>query len=316
MSDFIISMDACGDLPDGYAEEHGVPVIPMPYTLKMPKGTDMKRTIYGKVNKNYDIVECRTDTTGFLDNMKGFFDTLRNGALPHTSQANSEETTVTLEPFLKAGKDVLHIAFSSKMSGSYNSAEIAAKDLREKYPDRKLYVMDSRSGAGGYGLVVMDAVKMRDEGASIEETYEKINAYTPCYHHYFTLNDIGFIARSGRINSFEYMFASILNITIILGLDSEGKVFPAAKVRGRKNVYKKFMELFETLKGDADNSEIILSHGDDLEGIKALGDQILEKHPDVKKIDYTFVNQMVGCNSGPDSLALFFRGKPRELFTK
>lgn len=316
MANYIVSTDACGDMSEGFAQLHNIPIVPLPYTLNMPKGTDMKHTLFGKVNKEFDIVECRTDTTGFLENMKAFFDTLRNGAIPHTSQANAAETMAVLEPYVKEGNDVLHVAFSSGMSGTYNSALIAAKELMEKYPDRKVLVVDSLGGVGGEGLCVMDAVKLRDEGVSIEDTHKKLSDYAPRYHHYFTLSDIGFIARSGRITSFEYMFATLLNITIILGLDGEGKVYPAAKVRGTKNVYKKFMEIFEAQKGDEDNSEIILSHGDNLDGIKILGDQIKEKHPDVKKINYTFVNQMVGCNSGPDSLALFFKGKPRELYKK
>ena len=112
------------------------------------------------------------------------------------------------------------------------------------------------------------------------------------------------------------MFATLLNIQIILGLDGEGKVYPAAKVRGTKNVYKKFLELFETEKGDEDNSEIILCHGDNPDGIKLLGEMMTEKFPEIKKIDYNYVNQMVGSNSGPDSLALFFHGKPRAIYKK
>lgn len=317
MSNYIISTDACGDMPEGYAEKYQIPIVPMPYTLNMPKSEGGFFDFIGKKNKDFDIVECRTDTTGFLQNMKAFFDTLRKGAIPKTSQANAADTRAVLEPFVKEGNDVLHIAFSSGMSGSYNSAVIAAKELMNDYPDRKILVVDSLGGVGGEGLCVMDAVKFRDEdGLSLEDNYQKLTDMARSYHHYFTLADVGFIARSGRISTFEYMFATLLNITVILGIDGEGKVYPAAKVRGTKNVYKKFMEIFETERGDGDNAEIILSHGDNLEGIKLLGEQIQAKYADVKKIDYTFVNQMVGCNSGPDSLALFFRGKPRNIYKK
>ncbi len=313
---YVISTDACADMPVGYAEEKSIPVVPMPYVLQMPKGHTKKLDFLGKINKDYDIVECRTDTTGFLGNMKKFFDTLRNGAIPKTSQSNAEITFETLEPFVKDGHDVLHIAFSSGMSGSFNSACIAAHDLMEKYPGRKVLVVDSLGGVGGEGLCVMDAVKLRDEGVSIEEAHRKLCDYAPCYHHYFTVGDKGYLARSGRISGFEYMFATLLNINIILGLDGEGKVYPAAKVRGTKNVYKKFLELFETMKGDEDNSEIILCHGDNPEGIKVLGDMLTENFKEIEKIDYNYVNQMVGSNSGPDSLALFFRGKPRAIYRK
>ncbi len=316
MSDFIISTDACGDMPDGFAEKYNIPVVPMPYSLKMPKGAVVKTSFFGKQNQDFDLVECRTDTTGFLGNMKAFFDTLRNGAIPKTSQANAEETMEVLEPFVKEGKDVLHVAFSSGMSGSWNSACMAAEELMDKYPGRKVLVVDSLSGVGSEGIMVKDAVKMRDEGKTIEEVQAALTAANKGYHAYFTVGDVGFIARSGRISGFEYMFATLLNITIILGLDGEGKVFPAAKVRGTKNVYKKFIELFETLKGDADNSEIILSHGDNPEGIKTLGEMMTERFPDIKHIDYTYVNQMVGCNSGPNSIALFFKGKDREIYRK
>jgi len=248
--------------------------------------------------------------------MKKFFDTLRAGAIPKTSQSNAEITFETLEPYVKAGNDVLHIAFSSGMSGSFNSACIAATELMEKYPGRTVKVVDSLGGVGGEGLCVMDAVKLRDEGVSIEDAHKKLTEYAPRYHHYFTVGDKAYLARSGRISGIEYMFATLLNIQIILGLDGEGKVYPAAKVRGTKNVYKKFLELFETEKGDEDNSEIILCHGDNPDGIKLLGEMMTEKFPEIKKIDYNYVNQMVGSNSGPDSLALFFHGKPRAIYKR
>ena len=293
MSKFIISTDACGDMPEGFAEKNNVPIVPMPYSLKMPKGDVGKVGFFGKQNKDFDIVECRTDTTGFLGNMKAFFDTLRNGAIPKTSQANAADTMEVLEPFVKDGNDVLHIAFSSGMSGSWNSACIAARELMDKYPDRKVLVVDSLSGVGSVGLMVKDAFKMRDEGKSIEEVQAALTAVNKNYYAYFTVGDVGFIARSGRISSFEYMFASLLNITVILGLDGEGKVFPAAKVRGTKNVYKKFLELYEDNKGDADNSEIMLCHGDNPDGIKTLGEMMTEKFPEIKHIDYTYVTMSV-----------------------
>lgn len=243
---YVISTDACADMPVGYEKEHDIPIVPMPYSLKMPKGTLKKLDFIGKANTEFDIVECRTDTTGFIQNMKKFFDTLRAGAIPKTSQSNAEITFETLEPYVKAGNDVLHIAFSSGMSGSFNSACIAATELMEKYPGRTVKVVDSLGGVGGEGLCVMDAVKLRDEGVSIEDAHKKLTEYAPRYHHYFTVGDKAYLARSGRISGIEYMFATLLNIQIILGLDGEGKVYPAAKVRGTKNVYKKFLELFET----------------------------------------------------------------------
>ena len=313
---YVISTDACADMPVGYEKEHDIPIVPMPYSLKMPKGTPKKLDFIGKANTEFGIVECRTDTTGFIQNMKKFFDTLRTGAIPKTSQSNAEITFETLEPYVKAGNDVLHIAFSSGMSGSFNSACIAATELMEKYPGRTVKVVDSLGGVGGEGLCVMDAVKLRDEGVSLEDAHKKLTEYAPRYHHYFTVGDKAYLARSGRISGIEYMFAILLNIQIILGLDGEGKIYPAAKVRGTKNVYKKFLELFETEKGDEDNSEIILCHGDNPDGIKLLGEMMTEKFPEIKKIDYNYVNQMVGSNSGPDSLALFFRGKPRAIYKK
>ena len=139
-------------MPVGYEKEHDIPIVPMPYSLKMPKGTPKKLDFIGKTNTEFDIVECRTDTTGFIQNMKKFFDTLRAGAIPKTSQSNAEITFETLEPYVKAGNDVLHIAFSSGMSGSFNSACIAATELMEKYPGRTVKVVDSLGGVGGEGL--------------------------------------------------------------------------------------------------------------------------------------------------------------------
>ncbi|MDD7458026.1 MAG: DegV family protein [Clostridia bacterium] len=309
MTDFIISTDACANVPNFIKEKYDVPVVPMPFSLNEPIG-EKDALLLGIVKKTeYKRFDYRSDNCGMT--MSEFYDKLQNGAIPLTSQANAHDTAEFLEPYLKEGKDVLHISFSSGMSGTYNSACIAQKELQEKYPDRKIIVVDSLSGAGGQGLMLIDAFKQKEQGKSIEETAKYLEEEKLRYHHYFTVGDIKFIARSGRISSFQEIIGTLLGITIILGIDSEGKVYPAAKVRGKKKVARKMLELFEDNKDGQDNPTIIMSHGNCLDEIKELGEELQSENSEVKNIDYDYVNMLVGSNSGPGSLALFFKGEKR-----
>lgn len=309
MNKYIISTDACVNLPKWLIDKYNIPIVPMPFSLNEPVG-EKDISLLGVIKKTeYKRFDYRSDTTTMT--MPEFYDKLANGAVPLTSQANASITEEYLEPYLKEGYDILHIAFSSGMSGTYNSACIAQKELQAKYPDRKIIVIDSLSGGGGEGLAVIDAYKQFELGKSIEEAADYVEEEKLRYRHYFTVGDIKFIAKSGRISSFQELVGTLLGITIILGIDSEGKVYPAAKVRGKKKVTRKMLELFEDNKGDQDVSSIILNHGNDIEEIQQLGETILEEFPDVNNIDYDYVNMLVGCNSGPGSLALFFKGEKR-----
>lgn len=311
MSDFIISTDACVNLPLSLKQKYDVPIVPMPFSLNEPVG-ERDALLLGIVKKTeYKRFDYRSDKTNM--SMEDFYNKLSGGAVPLTSQANAHDTSEYLEPYLKEGKDILHIAFSSGMSGTYNSACLAAKELKEKYPDRKIIVIDSLCGSGGEGLAVVDAYRQMEAGKTIDEVADYVEAEKLKYHHYFVVGDIKFIARSGRISSFQELAATLLGINIILGIDSEGKVYPAAKVRGKKKVARKMIELFEDNKGNQQNTEIIMDHGNVLDEIKALGSELQASNPEVKSIDYDYVNMLVGCNSGPGSLALFFKGEKRNF---
>ena len=309
MSNYIISTDACANLPKKLIDKYDIPVVPMPFSLNEPIG-EKSVTPLGLVKKTeYKRVDYVSNKTNM--SMHEFYSKLANGAVPLTSQANATVISEYLEPYIKEGKDVLHISFSSGMSGMYNSACIAVKELREKYPNRKIIVVDSLSGGGGEGLAVLDAYKAMEEGKSIEDAASYVEGEKLKYRHYFTVGDIKFIAKSGRISSFQELIGTLLGITIILGIDSEGKVYPAAKVRGKKKVVRKMLELFEDNKGDKSVDFAIMSHGDSEEEIKELGGILQDEFPEVKNIDYDYVNMLVGCNSGPGSLALFFKGTDR-----
>lgn len=298
MSEFIISTDACVNLPKSLRDRYDVPIVPMPFSLNEPNNNNsMTRVDYMSNTCKMSMVE--------------FYDKLTNGAVPLTSQANASITAEYLEPYLKEGKDILHISFSSGMSGTYNSACIAMKELRQKYPDRKIFVVDSLSGGAGEGLAVVDAYKQMELGKSIEEVRDYVEAEKLRYHHYFVVGTPKFIAKSGRISSFQELVVTLLGIQIILGIDSEGKVYPAGKVRGKKKVISKLLELYEEYNDRQDNSEIMIGHCNALDEAKKLGELLQNENPSIKHIDYDFVNMLVGCNSGPGTIAVFFKGEKR-----
>ena len=309
MDKYIISTDACVNLPKWLTDKYDVPIVPMPFSLNEPIG-EKDISLLGVIKKTeYKRVDYRSDTTTM--SMPEFYGKLSNGAVPLTSQANATLIESYLEPYLKEGKDILHISFSSGMSGMYNSACLAQKELQQKYPDRKIIVVDSLSGGGGEGLAVVDAYKQYELSKSIDEAASYVEEEKLRYRHYFTVGDIKFIAKSGRISSFQELIGTLLGITIILGIDSEGKVYPAAKVRGKKKVTRKVLELIDDYKGGQDISSIILDHGNAEESARELGEAIKEEFSEVKNIDYDYVNMLVGCNSGPGSLAVFFKGEKR-----
>ena len=204
MQNYIITTDACVNLPKSLTDKYNVPIVPMPFQLNEPIGKK-DVSLLGLVSilkeTEYKTVDYYTNTVDM--SMSEFYKKLSNGATAKTSQANATTVEEVLEPFLKEGKDVLHISFSSGMSGAYNSACIAARDLQEKYPDRKIIVVDSLSGGGGEGLAVVDAYSQFEQDKTIEEAAQFVEEEKLRYRHYFTVGDIKYISRSGRISSFQ-----------------------------------------------------------------------------------------------------------------
>ena len=242
--------------------------------------------------------------------VKAFYDLLRTGVMATTSAVNPEGWAAVMEPVLKNGQDVLVLAFSSGLSATYQSAVIAAQELQEAYPDRKIRVVDTLCAALGQGLLVWYACKKRDEGMTLDELTAWVEANKLNVCHWVTVDDLSHLKRGGRISATTALVGTMLNIKPIIHVNDEGKLINTAKVRGRKAamdyLVKKAMEQGE----GCDNETMFIAHGDCPEDAAALEAAVKEKCG-VKNVITGYVGPVIGAHTGPGVLVLFFMGKQR-----
>lgn len=289
MRDYVITTDNNSDLPESYYTEHGVGCTYLSYT--------MDGQHYSHEN--------------FLP-VKEFYDRMRKGSMPTTAQVNPEDARALIEPYLKAGKDVLHIAFSSGLSGSYNSARIAGEELQEEYPDRKIVVIDSLAASLGQGLLVYLAQKKKEEGKTMDEVAQWVMEHRLNMVHTFTVDDLNHLYRGGRVSKTTAVVGGVLNIKPVLHVDDEGKLIPVGKVRGRKKSLLALVDMMEEKLGSYKNScdTIFISHGDCEQDAQFVVDKIKEKYP-IQTVLMNHVGATIGAHSGPGTVALFFVGENR-----
>ena len=293
MQNFIISCCSPTDLTREYFEKRSVPLGYFKYTMN---GTEY------------------IDDMGVTMTPKEFYAKIDAGAMPVTSQVNVTEYLAMFEPALQAGKDVLHLTLSSGISGSYNSAKIAEDELRAKYPERKLIVIDTIAASAGYGLLVDTALDMRDNGATIDEIAEWIETKKNRLHHWFFTTDLKHLKRGGRVSAAAAVMGSLLNICPILNVDMNGRLIPRSKARGKKNVLNEMVEL---MKKHADggvnyNKKCFISNSACLEDAKALAELIETAIPNINGgIKIFDIGATIGSHTGPGTVALFFWGDER-----
>ena len=244
------------------------------------------------------------------EGLKEIYDGLRAGEATSTSAANPEGWTAVMEPALQAGQDVLVLAFSSGLSTTYQSAVIAAQDLGEKYPQRHIRVVDTGCAALGQGLLVWHACKMRDAGLSLDELTDwcEENKYHLC--HWFTVNDLMFLKRGGRISAATAVVGTMLQIKPVLHVDDNGKLVSMEKARGRKASIEALVKKLDTLGDGYDNSTVFICHGDCLEEAEQLKALVLQRSG-VREVFVGNLGAVIGSHAGPGTLALFFMGKHR-----
>jgi DegV family protein with EDD domain len=252
----------------------------------------------------------------FLDhreiNPRSFYDLLREKETATTAQANPQECIEVMEPILKNGDDVLFIVFSSQLSGTYNSCLIAQKELTDKYPDRKIIVIDSLSASMGQGLLVYKAGQKRKEGKSITEVADYVEDIKKDISHLFTVSDLGHLRRGGRLSASSFILGSIINIKPLLHVTLEGKLKVYGKARGRfkslNNLVKRMVETYDPKRNDI----VFISHGDNLQDAIYVRDIIMEKL-DLKEEDFLVneIGPVIGAHSGVDTLAIFYVGNER-----
>ena len=239
-----------------------------------------------------------------------FYERMRKGGVAKTSAVNSERFRAFFETELAAGNDVLYLGFSSGLSATYNAARLAAEQLSSAYPDRRIVTIDTLAASAGFGLLVALAVRAKQAGQSLDEVAALTHSYIPRLCHWFTVDDLVYLKRGGRISPTVAFVGNVLGIKPILHVDDEGHLINMTKVRGRKAsiiaLAKKYGELLE----NAEVNEAFISHGDcqaDAEELK----RILEAEYGARVTLITPVGTVIGAHSGPGTLALFYIGKNR-----
>lgn len=290
MKDYIIITDSCCDLTPALADSADLAVIPLIVTIE------------GK--------EYRNMLDGSEIDSKAFYDKLRAGTTATTSAINPDVFNSVFEDALKAGKDILYLAFSSGLSSTYHASTIAADELKEKYPDSKIYCVDTLAASMGQGLLVYLAAEKKKDGATIEEVRDFVEQNKLNLCHWFTVDDLNHLKRGGRVSAATALVGTMLNIKPILHVDDEGHLINVGKARGRKASIE---SLFAHMKESAINPSeqtVFISHGDCEEDALTLK-KMVEKEFSPKGIEINTIGPVIGAHSGPGTLALFFLGDKR-----
>ena len=238
-----------------------------------------------------------------------FYEKMRAGGVAKTAAVNAETFREAFDEELKAGHDILYIGFSTGLSTTANSAQIAADELREQYPERKIIAIDTLAASAGEGLVVYLAVQKKNEGKSIEEVADYVRKISPDMCHWFTVDDLVYLKRGGRVSPTVALVGTVLGIKPILHVDDEGHLINIDKVRSRKGSIRALADKYGELHIDP-NIPVFISHGDCYDEADALG-QMLKERYGVKEVVLTFIGPVIGAHAGPGTIALFFIGKHR-----
>lgn len=287
MREFFITTDSTVDLPKEYLEENHNLVLSLAYILEGTTYEDMNGLPY-----------------------KEFYDKVRAGALPTTSQINPEQAQEAFETILKEGKDILHIGFSSGLSGSYNSARIAAEELANTYPEAKVIVIDSLCASMGEGLLLYKANEMKKKGCGIEGIAAWVTENRLNICHNFTVDDLNHLHRGGRVSKATAVIGTMVNIKPVLHVNNEGKLVSVGKVRGRKKSLNELADRMEKQIEGFENDIFMISHGDCLEDAEYVAEQVRTRFG-IQNVMINPIGPVIGTHAGPGTIALFFMGHPR-----
>ena len=290
MRDYCIVTDSTCDLPANIVTDLGITVIPMEFQLD---GTTYLNYPDGR---DYDF--------------HTFYDALRAGKASTTSQVNYQTFLDTFTPILESGRDILYLAFSSGLSGTYNGSVIAANDLMEKYPGSKVISVDTLSASVGEGLLVYAAAKKREEGLSLDELAQWVTDNRLHLCHWFTVDDLNHLKRGGRVSPAVAIIGTALGIKPVMHVDDEGHLIPVSKVRGRRKSLDALVEHMAETCDKPESQTIFIGHGDSKEDAEYVAKLVRQKFK-VKNIILNYIGPVIGSHSGPGTLALFFFGTHR-----
>ena len=290
------------------------------YILSCCSTADLSREHFEKRDIKYLCFHFYLDGEHYYDDLgqsipfDKFYQAMVDGADTKTSQLNVEEYTEYFEGFLKEGKDVVHVTLSSGLSGAYNSARIAAEDLREKYPERELYVVDSLGAASGFGLIMDKAADLRDSGMSAKELAEWIEKNRLRMHHWFFSTDLTFYVKGGRVSKVSGWFGTALKICPLLNVDLNGKLVARQKVRTKPRVIEEIVKKMEEFAdgGNAYTDKCYICHSACEDDAKAVAALIEKKFPNLNgKVLINSIGTTIGSHTGPGTVAVFFWGQER-----
>lgn len=294
MSDYILSCCSTADLSKEHFDE---------------------RNIHYACFKFYLDGVCYADDLGQTISSEEFYQRMVDGADTKTSQINVDEYMTYFTPFLESGKDVLHLCLSSGISGAYNSAMIAKRELEEQFPDRKIYVIDSLAASSGFGLLMDKAADLRDSGMSIDELRDWIEENKLKIHHWFFSTDLTFYIKGGRVSKVAGFFGGVLSICPLLNVSNEGKLIPREKIRTKKKVMAAIVDKMEQFaeNGAEYADKCYMCHSACLEDAKQVAEMVESRFPNLKgKVLINNIGTVIGSHTGPGTIALFFVGKKRE----
>jgi DegV family protein with EDD domain len=290
MQDYVIITDSTGDLSPQTLEREKIQVAPLTFSFgseqyrDLPGGQEMDRTT--------------------------FFQRLRSGEMPTTAQVSPRTFFELFSSILQNGRDLLYIAFSGAMSGTYQTAKMVAEKLASIYPKQKIMILDSLSGSMGQGMLVDFAAKLKQSGKCIQEVYDRLLEKRIRAQHWFTVNDLNFLKRGGRISAALAQVGSILNIKPILTVNKIGQIIPYAKIRGRKKSMTFLVDrLAETLE-NPDEEVVFVSHADCQEDGQELA-SLIQERVSPKEVILNWGGPIISSHCGPGALGVFFFGKPR-----
>ena len=290
MSEFVIMTDSCCDMTAAMAEELGICVLP----LSLQMGED----VYHNYLDGREI--------GFED----FYARIRSGETATTSAVSVGTFEAEMRTHLQQGKDILCINFSSALSTTYQSATIAAADLREEFPEAKILVVDSLCASLGQGLLLYLCVQEQRKDRTIGEVRAFAEATKGNICHWFTVDDLNHLKRGGRISAATALFGTMLAIKPVMHVDNEGRLIPVSKARGRKASLTALVDRMAATAIDPENQTVFISHGDCLTDAEFVAEEV-RRRLGVKTVRINYVGPVIGNHSGPGTMALFFLGKER-----
>lgn len=288
---YVIITDSCANLTDEMIEQFNIGVLPLSFHVN------------GEEYKSYE--------QGKKSDLKKFYEMMRNKEAITTSLISPDQFVQFFTKYLEAGQDVLYVGFSSALSGTYQSSTIAAEDLREAFPERKIVTIDSLCASAGQGLLVYYACLMQEEGKSMEEVkaWVEDNRLRSC--HWFTCDDLFFLKRGGRVSASAAVLGSLLQVKPVMHVTDEGKLAVFSKARGRKQAMQSLVKHMEETVENPEEQVIIITHGDCEDEALAIKKMVEEKFT-VKEVIVTYLDPVIGAHAGPGTLALFYMGSNRE----